>query len=420
MTEVIQPFYIYGSLHAPPGKSSMQRACAAALLHRGTSTIKNAGYSDDDETAIRIIQNLGAVVNRNQDGAYIIESNGIKPNTTDIKCGESGLSLRMFTPIAALSEQKITLSGKGSLLNRPMDFFDEILPLLHVNIDSNQGKLPISVQGPLVPMDITVDGSESSQYITGLLMAFSQSEKYPVSVKVHNPVSKPYIELTLEVMKVFGLNVPVNNDFNSFDFKENPAPRAGHVEYTVEGDWSSASFLLVAGAIAGSITVKGINQFSSQADKAILEALKSAGSFPFITQDEVSVNANDLTAFNFDATDCPDLFPPLVALAAYCKGESRINGIHRLRHKESNRALTLQEEFGKMGVEISFEKNCMHIKGGGELSGANIDAHNDHRIAMACAVAGLRANGETAIENAAVVNKSYPNFFNDLRSLKSK
>jgi 3-phosphoshikimate 1-carboxyvinyltransferase len=214
----IQPTDIKGTIHAPAGKSSMQRACAAALLHKGITNIFNPGKSNDDLAAIDVIQKLGAKVITTQNGSLTIESNGIQPEQNEIKCGESGLGIRMFTPIAALSEQYLTISGSGSLVTRPMNFFDEIFPQLGIKIESASGKLPLKIQGPLVPRDIEVDGSLSSQFLTGLLMAFSSAVKDPVTIKVNNLKSKPYIDLTLQVMKDFGMNVPTNNDYNSFTF----------------------------------------------------------------------------------------------------------------------------------------------------------------------------------------------------------
>ncbi len=414
---IIKPSNISGTIYSPASKSSMQRACAAALLRKGTSTIYNIGSSNDDKTALNVIQQLGAVVTQNNDGSVTVESKGIQPNVGEINCGESGLGIRMFSPIAALSHQPLVLSGTGSLLNRPMNFFDEIFPLLGVATQSNNGRLPLHIQGSLIPANITVDGSLSSQFLTGLLMAFSAAKTFPVTITVTNLNSKPYIDLTLNVMKSFGLNVPVNDDYKRFTFNQPVENAVKHIDYTVEGDWSSASFLLVAAAIAGSITLKGLDPLSAQADKAVLIALNEAGCLPIILQEEISVHSNELNAFEFDATDCPDLFPPLVALAACCKGVTRIKGIHRLQHKESDRAKTLQQEFAKMGVEISFENDLMCIAGGGEIIGATIDPHNDHRIAMACAVAGLKAKGQTTIQHPEVVNKSYPVFYKDLQSL---
>lgn len=412
----IQPTTVKGTIQAPASKSSMQRACAAALLHEGVTNIFNPGKSNDDLAAIDVIKKLGAKVTAKEDGSLTVESNGIQPVENEIKCGESGLGIRMFTPIAALSEQPLTISGSGSLVTRPMDFFDEILPQLGIEIKSTEGRLPLRIQGPLIPKDIEVDGSLSSQFLTGLLMAFSSAIKDPVTIKVNDLKSKPYIDLTLQVMKDFGMNIPANNNYNSFSFSPvNRQPST--VNYTVEGDWSGAAFLLVAGAIAGNITVTGLDVYSAQADKKILEALMSCDCNLSIQDKQIEAGSAPLKAFHFNATDCPDLFPPLVALAAYCKGTTVIEGISRLQHKESNRAITLQEEFGKMGVEINFQDDLMLVKGDKGVNGATVHSRHDHRIAMACAVAALKANSEVTIEEAEAINKSYPDFYKHIASL---
>jgi 3-phosphoshikimate 1-carboxyvinyltransferase len=173
----------------------------------------------------------------------------------------------------------------------------------------------------------------------------------------------------------------------------------------------------VAGAIAGEITIKGLNVFSSQADKAILRALTMSEAVISIAEDQIVIGPGKLKAFHFDATDCPDLFPPLVALASFCDGTTVIEGVSRLAHKESNRGLTLQEEFGKMGIEITLQDDLMLVKGGTGVNAATVHSHHDHRIAMACAVAALRADGETRIEEAEAINKSYPTFYDDLKKL---
>jgi 3-phosphoshikimate 1-carboxyvinyltransferase len=194
-----------------------------------------------------------------------------------VNCGESGLGIRMFTPIAALSSQSITLTGSGSLLTRPMDFFDEILPQLSVKVQSNNGKLPLQIQGPLKPANIEVDGSLSSQFLTGLLMAYGAAGANNVTITVKDLKSKPYIDLTLQVMKHFGWEVE-NKDHKEFYFGKPIQNSKFKIQnYIVEGDWSGAAFLLVAGAIAGPITVKGLDTFSTQADKAVLQALIDCG-----------------------------------------------------------------------------------------------------------------------------------------------
>lgn len=395
----------------------MQRACAAALLAGGESVIHNPGHSNDDKAALDIIRRLGAVI-EGQGDALRITGNGVNPVAGEINCGESGLSIRMFTPLVALSDRAIVVNGSGSLATRPMDFFDEILPLLGVTVSSNQGRLPLTIKGPVRPKDIEIDGSLSSQFLTGLLMAYAAADAKGVSIKVNNLKSRPYIDLTLQVMKDFGLKAPENRNYETFYFDKTPhVSRLTSHDYTVESDWSGGAFLLVAGAIAGEITVGGLDVFSTQADKAILQALADCGAGLSVQEKQIELRALPLKAFHFNATDCPDLFPPLVALAAYCDGTTAIEGVSRLAHKESNRALTLQQEFGKMGVEIVLQNDLMLVKGGGGLHGATVHSHHDHRIAMACAIAALRATGETVIEEADAINKSYPDFYEHIQSL---
>ncbi len=431
MKVTITPSQLKGNIQAPASKSSMQRACAAALLSNGTTTIHNPGHSNDDKAAISIIESLGADT-KNEGSELIVESKGISPVKNEINCGESGLSIRMFTPIVALSNKEITIKGSGSLVARPMDFFDEILPKLGISIKSNNGKLPMKVKGPLQPRNIEVDGSLSSQFLTGLLLAyaaspnpskgraFEDSNRSGVSIMVRNLKSKPYIDLTLDVMQKFGLNVPENRNYEEFNFRSDSPPdsyRETTHDYTVEGDWSGGAFLLVAGAIAGQLTVRGLDQMSTQADKAILDALMSANAAIAMEAKGIKIRSGEMDPFEFDATDCPDLFPPLVVLAANCKGETKIKGVSRLTHKESNRAMTLQEEFGKMGLKIDVKDDTMIIHGGNKLKGAIVHSRHDHRIAMALAVAALNAEGETIIEDADAVKKSYPDFYHDLKSL---
>jgi 3-phosphoshikimate 1-carboxyvinyltransferase len=277
----------------------------------------------------------------------------------------------------------------------------------------------MTVQGPLVPANIEVDGSLSSQFLTGLLMAYSEAGANGVSIKVKDLKSKPYIDLTLDVMKQFGMNVPENKNYKEFVFHSEQSPNSEPTnhEYKVEGDWSGGAFLLVAGTIAGSITVRGLNLSSTQADRAIMDALMSANAAIATEAKGIQAHPGGLRGFEFDATDCPDLFPPLVALAAYCKGETKITGVRRLKHKESNRAVTLQDEFDLMGVKIDLDDDIMIIHGGGIVKGADVHSHHDHRIAMACAVAALGANSETVIEESQAVKKSYPDFYFDLKTL---
>jgi 3-phosphoshikimate 1-carboxyvinyltransferase len=415
MKVIIKPGVVKGTIHAPASKSAMQRACALALLHEGKTIIANPGRSNDDKAALSIITALGAFVHANKDGS--LEVSGLTDAGDNIAraidCGESGLSIRMFAPIAALQDAAITVTGSGSLLKRPMDFFDEVFPSLGISIKSNNGHLPLEIKGPLKPADITIDGSLSSQFLTGLLIAFAKAATGQVTITVSNLKSRPYIDLTLQLMKDFGYKVQ-NNNYESFLIEPVAIP-AETIKYTVEGDWSGAAFLLVAGAVSGSLTVKGLDVFSAQADKAVLQVLMAAKANISITPEEITVSSKKLEPFHFNATDCPDLFPPLVALAAYCEGTSVIEGVSRLTHKESNRALTLQEEFGKIGIQIKLQDDLMIIEGGTGVNGALVHSRHDHRIAMALAVAALRSESEIEIEEAEAINKSYPAFYEHLK-----
>ncbi len=433
MRATVYPNTLKGEQVAPASKSSMQRACAAALLHRGTTRILNPGHSNDDLAAIDVIQKLGATVQVDQSAieklnssSIIVHSDGVKPIGSNMHCGESGLGIRMFTPIAALSNQTITIHGAGSLLKRPMHFFDTIFPNLGIEIQSQEGYLPIQIKGPLKPANIEVDGSLSSQFLTGLLMAYAASDATDAVIQVQNLKSKPYIDLTLSVLNAFGWKVQ-HQDYKRFEFLAHK-PLAAHIDYTVEGDWSGAAFLLVAGAIAGPISVTGLQMDSTQADKAVMQALKAAGACIDIQEHTILIGpaknsagiAEPLKSFEFDATDCPDLFPPLVALAAVCNGVTILHGVSRLAHKESDRGLTLQTEFGKLGIQIKLDQDRMMVFGGTGIHGAEVFSQHDHRIAMACGVAALFADGPIAITDAEAINKSYTDFFKHLQHLGAK
>lgn len=424
MIVIIQPGRAEGKVTANASKSAMQRACAAALLKNGTTIIRNPGNSNDDLAALSIIKEMGATVEPDTSnnsiritGCQEVFSN---PGEHQIHCGESGLSIRMFTPIAALAKTAVTINGEGSLTVRPMHFFEEVLPQLGVQVQTNDGKVPMLVKGPLVPQNITVDGSLSSQFLTGLLMAYAAANASGVTITVNDLKSKPYIDLTLQVMKSFGLKTPVNHHYERFEFtNEAVAPHESAETFTVEGDWSGAAFLLVAGAVSRKVRVEGIFNNSRQADKKIIDAILDAGAIVNVEDDAVEVSKNALEAFQFDATDCPDLFPPLVALAAHCNGVTQIRGLRRLKHKESDRGATLQEEFSKLGVRIDLKDDVMLVYGTGQIQVKNftLNSHHDHRIAMAVAIAAINADFPVSIRNADAVNKSYPDFWKHLGAL---
>lgn len=413
MNRTIYPSLISGTIDSPASKSYTQRAIAISTLTNGTTTLTNFGLCNDTEAAMGVAQNLGALLLL-KDRTLTIEAKNIKLENRVLNIGESGLSTRLFTPFASLLTYPVTITGHGSIMTRPIDMMIKPLTELGVKISSNAGKLPIELCGAMQGGEITIDGSLSSQFLTGLLISLPVCQNDSI-INVTNLKSKPYIDMTLEVMKSFNVDV-INENYERFIICG--AQKYTPTTYNIEGDWSGASCLLVAGATNGDITIENLNINSLQADKAILNALKDAGATLFTDKTSVTVKKSELKGFNFDATECPDLFPALVALASACNGETTLTGTSRLTHKESDRAKTLKEIYETMGVEIDISNdNVMIIKGGDIRGGVTIDSHNDHRIAMSAAVATLRADTANTITNSECVNKSYNDFYNDLESV---
>jgi 3-phosphoshikimate 1-carboxyvinyltransferase len=410
MNITVYPSEISGILTAPSSKSLAIRAIVAAMLADGTSILKNPSRCDDALAAIKMAEYFGADFWIEDDILTII--GGAASHETLINCGESGLLARLMIPLAALGSDENTITGEGTLLKRKLGNIAGPLQSLDVECTINNGFLPVNVKGPMQGGKVEVDGSESSQFISGLLMALPLATSDSVVI-VHDLKSRPYIDLTLDLLKKFNIRIE-NRDYNSFKIPGNQKYKAAEIE--LEGDWSGAAFLLVAAAINGEVRVKGLNRFSEQADRNILKALAAAGVRLNQNDDEISVSKSPLSAFEFDATHCPDLFPPLAVLAAACVGVSKIKGVERLSNKESNRGLTLQEELGKLGIEIILDGDTMLVKGG-SIKGGSIFSHHDHRIAMAAAVAGLIAEKPVIIQNAECVSKSWPSFFEDLKTL---
>ncbi len=407
MERSVEPSFITGEIKAPPSKSMTQRAIAAALLAEGESIIVNPSYCDDSLAAMSIAVSLGSRVEPGPDNMRITGSRELKE--TKLNCGESGLAIRLFSPIASLFDAEITVTGAGSLKKRPMTMIEDALRQFGVECITTGGLLPLTVRGPLRGGECDIDGSISSQLLTGLLMSLPVTEQDSV-VRVRNLKSKPYISMTLEVLKDFGIEI-TNEDFGIFRIpgRQKYLPRT----WEVESDWSGGAFLLVAGAINGDLKVTGLRTGSTQSDMAVLNALHSAGVKMKISGDKIEVSKSELKAFEFDATESPDIFPPLVALAAYCDGVTRIKGATRLVHKESDRAQALCEEFDKMGIKINLLGDTLTVEGG-KVRGAHVSSHEDHRIAMAAAVAALGAEGTVYIKDSHAVGKSYPAFYDDL------
>lgn len=391
----------------------MQRVVAATFLAEGESVIHGPDHSDDSTAALKIIEAMGAEVIR--DDSITIRSKGFEMKGSKLDCGESGLGLRMFSPIASLSEEEVIFDGNGTLKNRPIDFMEEVFPRVGVSCSTKNGKIPVKIKGPLNGRKFSFDGTHTSQFLTGMLLALPIAKEESLVI-VTNLRSKGYVDLTLEVLKDFGVRVE-NERYQLFRIAGNQkyTPR----EVTIEGDWSGGAFLLVAGAIAGRVKVKGLTIQSCQPDHAIIEVLERAGADILFSMSSIVSEKNQLKAFDFDATNCPDLFPPLAALAANCKGTSSIKGTHRLEFKESNRTQTIMDALKSVGI-FSKENNDRLIINGGTISSGSIDTKDDHRIAMMAAILALNCEEAIEIKNAECVSKSYPNFYSDLENLGVK
>jgi 3-phosphoshikimate 1-carboxyvinyltransferase len=426
-----------GSVSAPASKSSMQRAIACALLAEGESVLLSPSRSADCLAALGVARALGAIVEDRGDafsirgigapGGFSRKTVAESPARSEVSCGESGLCLRMFSPIAALFRDEIEFRAEGSLRKRPVGMIEGPLVELGAACSTDSGLPPVRVRGPLKGGRARVDGRESSQFLTGLLVALPLAEADTV-LEVEGLASRGYVDLTLDTMRAFGLEAARDSSYSRFSIRGRHAYHAAR--FPVEGDWSGAAFLLVAGALAARderLVVGNLDLGSSQPDRAILEALDAAGAVVERRSGRdgsgaVAVGRGDLKSFEFDASDCPDLFPPLVALALACDGGSRIRGALRLRAKESDRAAALSEEFARLGARIEVEGDLMRVFGvgaaqGGDLRGGSVDSRGDHRIAMAAAIASLVCSAPVEIERSECVTKSWPGFFEDLASV---
>ncbi len=413
MKQVVAPSRLTGSVVAPSSKSDGQRAIFAAALSKGTTRIVGLGKSNDELAMLRNVQELGAIVRVVSEDC--IEIIGIQefPSFAELNAGESGLGLRLITSVCAGQAGKFIIHGEGSLLQRPQLFFEEHLTQMGVQVISQKGYLPLIIHGKMHGGAVEIDGSASSQFLSGMLMSLPLIEEDSTLI-VGNLKSIPYVQMTLNTLAAFGILVEHEN-FERFSIRGNQA--YGCDEYTVEGDWSSASYWLVAAALGHSVSISGLNLESAQADKHLLEILENANCTIQHSDGQITVDGSKRKAFTADATHCPDLFPALVTLAAFSDGISTISGVHRLKNKESDRGIVLQQEFGKLGLIIELVNDEMIIHGGTKLIPTEVDSHNDHRIAMCLAIAATKLDGEMTIAGAEAVSKSYPSFWEDLALL---
>ena len=477
----------YPALSMPSSKSFAQRAIIAAALADGVSHLKGYTPCGDNEAALQVARNLGAQVQ--VDGrqvtikgiaakagslAAVLGPDGNTNSDADgnpvLHVGESGLLTRMMIPLMAqLSDKPVTFTGEKTLLGRPLTGAKEIMETFAAegqNVicsvqdlakksaeggDSDVIRVPLKVAGPLKAGRAEVSGKHGSQLISGLLMALPFAEKNS-SLIVHEPKSIPYIFITLEVLKKFGLKIG-NEMLGGRDFLESNGDwslctemvfkvRGGQTykaaDIDLEGDWSAAANFLVAGAVFGQVEIAGLDTTSLQADLSIMDILMDAGaSLSQLDGDKgnITVQRSPLRAFSVDASNCPDLFPVISVLAAFCQGTSRLAGVGRLANKESDRAKAILEMLTQMGVKARIECDEMVIEGHslaqriissaaenagrdcsqtggipGLLNGGAYTSHHDHRMVMPLKVASLGASSPIVIDDEACVAKSFPQF----------
>jgi len=406
----IKPFKFSGKLNAMTSKSFLQRAMALASLANGVSVLTNVQWSADGLAAADAVHQLGADVQEEFRKLTITPNTSSSEEDILLNIGESGLGLRMFSGLASLKNQAVTITGKGSILERPIAPVMETLSACDVEVYSKAGKLPITISGKLKGGNYTVDGSFSSQILTGLLISLPLADG-DTKLHVKNLKSIPYIDMTLELVQLFGAEI-THDDYKTFHIKGNQSYDG--TSYAVEGDWSGMANHVVGAAISGSATILGLNEHSLQADKAILTALERTGASVDWNNGSITVKQVQNLPFELDATHSPDIFPPLVVLACAAEGVSRITGIHRLMHKESDRLAALIETFGKLRVTLTTEGDTLLVHGTGSVSAGTIHSFNDHRIAMAGCIAACISDGPIQIEKSDAVKKSYPLFFEEL------
>jgi 3-phosphoshikimate 1-carboxyvinyltransferase len=409
--------HLEGVVSAPPSKAYTHRMLIAASLSNGTSRISNPLLSDDTQATLDAVNAFGAEKELHENYWTVHGQETLKAPTNSIDCRASGSTLRFMIPVAALAPGPSTLLFGASFERRPVAPLLESLRELGVKSEVQENGSSVIVHGGGIEGGKTsIKGDVSSQFISGLLFACPRA-KEDTEIRVSPPLeSKGYVEMTLEVLVKHGLEGAVNDDLSCLWIPGNQSYVP--CDHTVVGDFSSAAFLLAAAAVTSShVTVKNLDYRTCQGDRAILEILGEMGATVKIGDDSVEVEAGKLVGVDIDAKDIPDLVPVCAVLGCYAEGYSQIYNAKRLRYKESDRLDSISTELKKMGANITVNEDGLIINGGSRLNEATVDPHNDHRIAMACAVAALGAKGKTKIQNVECINKSYPQFFSDLRLL---
>ncbi len=394
MTVTVEKSRAEGEVVAPPSKSMAHRALICGALSKG-STIRNIAYSKDISATLDCLMNMGALIQETEDGVCIggLDPYNIKENTT-LYCNESGSTLRFLIPLCLLSGKRIRLTGKSRLFERPLTVYEDICRRQNILFEKDLES--VTVCGVLKNGEYEVPGDISSQFISGLLFALPLLDGDSVIHVVGKFESESYIDLTLSSLSDFGINIERKD--NTFYIKGGQKYNA--VEHTVEGDCSNAAFLEGLNYLGGNVIVRGISPETLQGDRVYLDIYSR-------------LEKGEKT---FDLSDCPDLAPVLFAISA-AKGGAIFTGTARLKIKESDRASAMAEELSKFGISVLVGDNSVEVKNGIiKKPDCVLDGHNDHRIVMSLALLCTLTGG--VIEGAEAVSKSFPDFFEKLKSVK--
>ena len=403
---------IAGKVIVPSSKSYTIRGLMCAALAKGESVIRHPLSSDDTEAAIDVLRQVGVDIRQEEDLWRVSGGDFHKPDA-DLFCRESATTLRFMTAICSLIPGKCRLTAGPSLSGRPVKPLVQALRQLEVNCSSQNGIPPVVVEGGrLKGGTVKLPGNISSQFVSALLFISPLAEE-GVTITLTTPLeSRPYVLMTLDCLQRFWITVGFSEELDRFEtVKQTYEP----AEYEVEGDWSSASYFLALGAVGGEVEVANLNPKSWQGDKGLLNFLSDMGAWVKVKENSVVVRQSGLHAIRADLSDCIDLLPTVAVLAAVADGESEFTGIERARIKESNRVAALREGLEKMGIQVREEKDKLTVIGS-TPRGSVIDSKGDHRIAMAFSILGTVA-GDTIIDGAGCVSKTFPQFWDVLKSI---
>jgi 3-phosphoshikimate 1-carboxyvinyltransferase len=406
---------VLGKATAPSSKSFTIRGLMCAALAAGKSEIVAPLASDDTAAAINVLKKTGVNI-RQQKKSWTVDGGVFHAADTDLFCGDSAATLRFMTAISAVIPGVSHFTAGHSLSRRPVSVLIDALQKLNVKCSAKDGLPPVTVEGGKFKGGPTsLPGNISSQYVSALLHIAPLAAN-GMTIKLTTPLeSRPYVVMTVDAMHWFGIDIAINDSLDRFEISPQ---KYKPTKYKVEGDWSSASYLLALGALAGEVEVNNLEMDSLQGDRMLLQFLREMGAAIVTGRNSVIVIQSKLTAIKTDLSDCIDLLPTMAVLAAAAEGVSEFTGIERARIKESDRVAAVKEGLTRMGIRVTEETNRLMITGG-KPKGALIDSKGDHRIAMAFSLLGTMV-GNTVIDGAECVTKTYPEFWNVFKNLGGK